>query len=176
LYAEIYADRKRDLIPYEPDQFYVYDFTLAELKTLKRRQKFLNRSQELNDKFDILTLQEVIDNVRRLTIDHPRNTNSDTPVGLYIELKNYQQNMDFIGLNMADLLNEVLRSNGLGTKADCLATKMPIIIQSFELPALYKYELLSDLPLVFLVWYTYETPDWEEVSKLAHGVGVGPQA
>lgn len=42
--------------------------------------------------------------------------------------------------------------------------------------ALRKYETLSDLPRVMLVWYPWENPDWGEVSQLAHGVGVGPEA
>lgn len=50
------------------------------------------------------------------------------------------------------------------------------MIQSFEIAALERYEQLSDLPLVMLVWYPWENPDWTQVSRLANGVGVGPKA
>jgi len=80
-----FADRRR-----ADNKFYVNDFSLAELKTLKRTQKYAERSQKLNANFQILTLQEVIDDVRRMGRDRPRRKNSDACVGLYIELKHYQ--------------------------------------------------------------------------------------
>jgi len=75
---------------------------------------------------------------------------------------------------MGDLLNEVLTENGLNSMENC-TSKIPIIVQSYELPALYKYESLSDLPLVYLMKKT-DAIDFLEVSKIAHGVGVGPKS
>ena len=43
---EAFAERRR-----ADDRFYVADFSLAELKTLKIRQQYSQRSQELNGSF-----------------------------------------------------------------------------------------------------------------------------
>jgi len=77
----------------------------------------------------------VIDNIRRIDSEASRNNNKNTRLGLYIELKNYHQNLNFTGLDMADLLNQLLTENGLNT-VDACSSSMPIIVQSFELPAL----------------------------------------
>ena len=50
-YADRFASKKR-----KDGEFYVYDFTLPELKLLKRKQRYNNRNQEMNGKFEILTL------------------------------------------------------------------------------------------------------------------------
>ena len=92
----------------------------------------------------------MIDNVRRIDKDSPRSNNRQTRIGLYIELKNYQMNLDYTGLDIGVLLNEVLTENGLNTVKKS-RSQIPIVVQSFDLPALFKYETLSDLPLVYLM-------------------------
>jgi len=101
----------------------------------------------MNDKFSMMTLQELIDTVRLLNSDAPRVSNGDTKVGLYIEIKDYQGQIVSPGYNLAELLFNTLNENNLATISDC-QDEIPIIIQSFELEGLEKFATLSDLPLV----------------------------
>ena len=84
-----------------------------------------------------------------LNADSPRVMNSDTKVGLYIELKNYYAQEVVHRQDIAVAVDKVLKANNLGTIADC-KDEIPIIIQGFQLDSLKKYATLSDLPLVFL--------------------------
>ena len=63
--------------------------------------------------------------------DAPRIVNTETTVGLYIELKDYNTYLADKGWDLAQMLFDVLSANGLGTIADSENT-MPIIIQSFD--------------------------------------------
>jgi len=55
-YANRFSDRKRS-----DGHYYVADFTLTELRLLKRLRREGDRSPMLNDKFEVLTLQELIE-------------------------------------------------------------------------------------------------------------------
>ena len=87
---------------------YVHDLTLAELKQLKRKQVETNRSTHLNDWYDVLTFQEVIDNLRSLMKESPRAINNDTRIGLFVELKGYLDHFTTTGLNLAQMTNDFL--------------------------------------------------------------------
>jgi len=72
----------------------VEDFSLAQLKMLRRFQRDQTyRSPMLNDRYDIVTMQEVIENVQMIIKDGPRRMNSETDAGLYIELKDYDDKL-----------------------------------------------------------------------------------
>ena len=62
-----------------------------------------------------------------LNADSPRTMNSDTKVGLYIELKNYFTQQVWHREDIAVAVDKVLKANNLGTIADC-KDEMPIII------------------------------------------------
>ena len=122
-----YLNDSTDVLQYESlfgdkvhhdGKYYVEDFTLQELKLLKRKQRYTFRSTLLNDKFEILTLQEVINNVNLLVTDAPRTENTGTTVGLYIELKDFNSYLSK-GIDMAELMNDILVANSLGTISDC---------------------------------------------------------
>ena len=106
----------------------------------------------MNDKFSMVTLQELIDTVKLLNADAPRVSNGDTKVGLYIEIKDYDGQILSPGYNLAELLFNTLDANNLGTISDC-QDEIPIIIQSFEFAGLKKFATMSDLPLVQLCHY-----------------------
>ena len=142
---------------------------MSELKLFKRKQRYEHRSQLENGKFEMVTLEEVIKHVRALNKDSPRTVNAETKVGLYIELKDYQDQIDELGQDIAELTFAMLSKYGLGTVADC-ENDVPIIIQSFELDALKKFATMSDLPLVMLTSYS-KSYDFDEISTVAHGVG-----
>ena len=174
-----YLNDSTDVLQYESlfgdkvhhdGKYYVEDFTLQELKLLKRKQRYTFRSTLLNDKFEILTLQEVINNVNLLVTDAPRTENTGTTVGLYIELKDFNSYLSK-GIDMAELMNDILVANSLGTISDCQDT-MPIIVQSFDFEALERYAELSDLPLIQLAhWGDEYLYDWDKISQVAHGCG-----
>lgn len=80
------------------------DFTYEELKSLKLKQRFENRSTLWNDHYTLLTFQEVIDLIRLLNKEYPRTNNAERKVGLYIELKDYSWNIEYAGYNTADVM------------------------------------------------------------------------
>ena len=47
----------------------------------------------LDDRYEIVTMNEVIENVKMLNEDAPRTMNSETKAGLYIELKQYDDKL-----------------------------------------------------------------------------------
>ena len=60
---------------------------------LKRYQNYDQRSPMLDDRYEIVTMNEVIENVKMLNEDAPRTMNSETKAGLYIELKQYDDKL-----------------------------------------------------------------------------------
>jgi len=165
-----YGGRWEDL-QRDDGQWYVEDFTLAQLKMLRRFQRYQDhRSAMLNDRFEMITMNELIENVIMLEQDAPRKINSGTKVGLYIELKNYDEKVKTRGIDEAEMLFELLQHYNLSTIADSKDT-IPIIIQSFDKNALTKMATLTDLPLVKLC-NDQHINDWDEISGYSHGVGV----
>ena len=117
------------------------DFTLAELKMLRARER-LPEIRVANTTFDglyeIPTLEEVIDLVRRKAGHTPR------PIGIYPEIK-HPTYFDSIGLSLEEPLVETLDRNGY-READA-----PAYIQSFEVASLRKIRAMARLPLVQLL-------------------------
>lgn len=66
-YAKRFKDRKRN-----DGKYYVADFTLTEIRMLKRIMREGYRTPVLNDKFEILTLQEIIEWILLLNKDQKR--------------------------------------------------------------------------------------------------------
>jgi hypothetical protein len=99
---------------------------------LKRIMREGNRTPVLNDKFEILTLQEIIEWIMLLNKEHKRVVQRDSkyPVGLYIELKDYTDNLKYTGIDMAEKMNSILTHYGINTVSTC-TYKMPIIVQAF---------------------------------------------
>ena len=62
------------------------------------------RSPLLNDRYDFVTLSELIENVQMLNSDDPRWVNSETKVGLYIEMKEYNEKKVVGQYDLAELL------------------------------------------------------------------------
>ena len=88
--------------------WFTEDFTLAELKTLRARERIpANRPGNVayNDQFDIPTLQEIIDLVKR------EGEARNKVIGLYPETK-HPTYFKAIGLPMEKRLVDALASNG----------------------------------------------------------------
>lgn len=69
----------------------MHDFTLTELRLFKRKMREDWRSPLNNNRFEMITVPEIIEWTNMLNADYPRRLNSDNeyPVGLYIEIKDY---------------------------------------------------------------------------------------
>jgi len=156
-----FADRKRandDPNDAPRDDWWVEDFTLAELKTLRARQPFPGRSKEFDGLYEIPTFDEMLALVARKAKEVGR------PVGIYPETKHpgfyHTKGYDF----EAPLL-KALESFDAG----------PVFIQSFEPEILKRLKGKTNAKLVLLV---YEKAPGagpniplEEIAKYADAVG-----
>jgi glycerophosphoryl diester phosphodiesterase len=120
--------------------WFTEDFTLAELKTLRAKERIpVLRPQNtaFDGKFEIPTFQEVIDLRKRLSHELRRE------IGIYPETKHptYFRNL---GLPLEERLVWALRRNGLDRK------QAPVFVQSFEVGNLQALEHVLRVPLVQL--------------------------
>ncbi len=136
-----FADRKRpagDADHQGQEDWWVIDFTLAELKTLRARQPFDGRSKEFDGQFDVPTFDEVLD------FAAARRTSSGNAVCIYPEAK-FPAFHAAAGHDMAEpILNALRRVNMEGVDA-------PVFIQSFEPDFVQRMNELTETPVVMLV-------------------------
>jgi glycerophosphoryl diester phosphodiesterase len=121
--------------------WFTEDFTLAELKTLRAEERIPGTRQEntiYNGRYQVPTLQEVIDLARRLSRE------LDREIGIYPETKHpgYFQE---IGLPLERPLVTTLRRNGLDDRRD------EVFVQSFETSNLKELDRRIDTRLVQLL-------------------------
>ena len=117
------------------------DFTLAEIKQLKARERIPTvrpANTRVDDQLEIPTLQEVIDLAKGLEKVTGRK------IGIYPETKHptYFANL---GLSMEAPLVAILRKNGYEGKRD------QVFIQSFEVANLKELSHMTNIPLVQLL-------------------------
>lgn len=122
----------------ETNDWFAGDFTLAELKTLRAKQAFADRDQSHNGKFEIPTLQQVID------LAKAESTRTGRTIGIYPETKHPIFHAA-IGLPLEDRLLDQLKAAGWTEKSS------PVIIQSFETANLKYLRGKTQLRLVQLV-------------------------
>jgi glycerophosphoryl diester phosphodiesterase len=115
--------------------WFTEDFTLAELKTLRARER-IPALRPTNTAFDgleqIPTLQEVIDLAR------------SNDVGIYPETK-HPSYFDGIGLSLEEPLVATLDRNGYTKRGS------PVFVQSFEVSNLKELNRMTRVPLVQLI-------------------------
>jgi glycerophosphoryl diester phosphodiesterase len=99
--------------------YFTEDFTLAEIKTLRAKERLPFRNQGWNGVYEIPTFQEVIDLVKRKSKEKGRT------IGIYPETK-HPSYFRSIGLALEPPLVKTLASNGY---TDASA---PVFVQSFE--------------------------------------------
>ena len=117
------------------------DFTLAELKTLRAKERLPDvrqRNTIYDGRYEIPTLQEVIDLRAELSKELGRT------VGIVPEVK-HSSYFKAEGLAIEPKLVQALRDNGLD-KADS-----PVVVQSFETANLRELNDEIDVPLVALL-------------------------
>jgi glycerophosphoryl diester phosphodiesterase len=161
--------------------WFTEDFTLAEIKTLRARERLPQlRGTGYDGRFEVPTLQEVIELVaamnQRLRLQGRRR------VGLYPETK-HPSYFDGIGLSLEEPLVQALHAAGLRRPED------PVFIQSFEVGNLKALSRLTRLRLVQLLdergapydlarsgdprtYVDLATPaGLREIAGYAHGIG-----
>ncbi|HEY9850676.1 MAG TPA: glycerophosphodiester phosphodiesterase [Leptolyngbyaceae cyanobacterium] len=118
--------------------WFVEDFTLSEVKTLRAKERLPFRDRSFDGLFEIPTLQEIIDLAKRKSAELGR------AIGIYPETK-HPTYFDGIGLSLEEPLVEILDANGYDRPED------PVFIQSFETANLKQLNQLTQLPLIQLI-------------------------
>ena len=121
--------------------WFTEDFTLAELKTLRAKERLpeLRQHNTLYDgRYEIPTLQEVIDLAKRLSKELHRT------IGIAPETK-HPTYFRSIGLPLEPALVRTLKDNGWADR------HAPVVIQSFETQNLKELDKQVDVPLVALL-------------------------
>ena len=140
---EEFEDRKREktIDGQRVAGWFVEDFTLAELQSLRAKERIANfrpANARFNGLFQVPTLADVVMLVRAKEAETGRR------IGLYPELKHPTFLLESEGIDMVDLLLLELRKLGV-TEID------PIFIQCFEVGTLQRLNKRSDFKLVQLV-------------------------
>jgi glycerophosphoryl diester phosphodiesterase len=143
-----FASRRRSaVIDGAPDEgWFASDFTLAEIKTLRAVQPLPERPQQFNRRFEIPTIEEVIEFVKRKSKETGRT------IGIYPEIKHSTYHKS-LGLPMEAALVRVLRSAGWDRR------DAPVFIQSFEQSNLKELRGMTRIRLVQLIDANDVNPD-----------------
>ena len=130
----------------EEEGWFASDFTLAEIKTLRAIQPMAERDQSHNGKYQIPTLQEVLD------LAKSEGAKAGRTVGVYPETKHPTYHVN-LGLKLEDRLLDVLAQYGYTSKTS------PVIVQSFEVSNLKYLRTKTQIRLVQLVDADDVNPD-----------------
>ena len=151
--AEKFPNRKatRTVDGRETTGWFVEDFTLAEVETLRAKERLSFRNQGNNGKFEIPTFNEIIALVQRESARRGR------PVGLYPETK-HPTYFRSRGLPLEEPLVDALNAAGLTSPNDW------VFIQSFEIGNLKDLNDMTNVRLVQLLGWGEETPYDQAVS------------
>jgi glycerophosphoryl diester phosphodiesterase len=118
--------------------WFVEDFTLAELRTLRAKERLAFRSHAYDGRFPVPTLDEVLDLVARKGREVGRT------IGVYPETKDPSY-FRSIGLPIEERLVDALRRHGLEGR------DAPVYIQSFEVENLRRLRTMTPVRLIQLV-------------------------
>ena len=162
--ADRFPDRKRTktIDGQSLTGWFTEDFTLAEIKTLRARERLAFRSHNYDGQFSIPTFDEVLDLAQRLGEARHR------PVGVYPETK-HPTYFRGISLPIEEKLLDSLKRHGWNDRA------APVFIQSFEQDNLRELRNKTTVRLIQLV----SSPAMVEGDGLksiaAYADGIGPE-
>jgi glycerophosphoryl diester phosphodiesterase len=141
--------------------WFTEDFTLAEIKTLRARERLDFRSHAYDGRFAIPTFDEVLALASRKSIELGR------PIGVYPETK-HPSYFRSLGLPLEDRLLAALRLYGLTD------TTSPVFVQSFEASSLRDLRPRTSVRLVQLTDRAADvTPEkLTDIATYADGIGV----
>jgi len=126
--------------------WFASDFTLREIKTLRAVQPFADRPSQFNGRFEIPTLEEIIDLVKRKSREKGRT------IGIYPETKHPTYH-ESIGLPLEGRLARILRAAGWDRRDS------PVFLQSFEPSSLKKLRQLTNNRSIQLIDANDVNPD-----------------
>jgi len=141
--------------------WFTEDFTLAELKTLRAKERLPDVRPDntaYDGQFEVPTLEEILD------LASASQTCAGRPVGVYPETK-HPSYFESIGLPLEEPLVETLHAHGY--RGDQAA----VFIQSFESSSLQKLRELTEIPLIQLVNCQAPPPDLDLIGSYADGIG-----
>ena len=162
--AERFPDRKRTRVidGQSVSGWFSEDFTLAEIKTLRARERLPFRSHAYDGQFQIPTFDEV------LALAQEKGAARGRPVGVYPETK-HPAYFRSIELPLEEPLVESLRKRGWNSR------DAPVFIQSFEQGNLRDLRKKTDVRLVQLV-STAAMVDGNGLKNIAeYADGLGPE-
>ncbi len=156
--------------------WFAEDFTLAELRTLRARERVGNirpGSAAYNHLYQVPTFEEIVQLVRVKEAEMGRT------IGLYPELKHPTAILEQEGIDMVDLVIRELRRFGLD------GADARVFLQVFEVGPLQRLNQRIDTPLVLLInaqdgpydepemrWAEMITPTGlAEIAEYADGIG-----
>jgi glycerophosphoryl diester phosphodiesterase len=141
------------------DGWFTEDLTLAELKTLRARERIPDVRPEnvaYDGRFEVPTFQEVIDLAARLSEELGRT------IGIYPETKHPAHHRS-LGLALEPALVAALRRNGLDSAG------APVFVQSFDPASLQELAGALTVPLVQLLGSG--PVDVEAIARYAQAIG-----
>ncbi len=160
--AERFPDRKatRTIDGQSMTGWFTEDFTLAEIKTLRAKERLAFRSHEYDGKFEVPTFDEVIALAQQLGRELRR------PIGVYPETK-HPSYFRGIGLPLEEKLLASLDKAGWNRK------QSPVFIQSFEIDNLRELRKKTAVRIVQLVTAAaaVDAAGLKAIAAYADGIG-----
>jgi len=160
--ADRFPDRKRTktVDGQSSTGWFTEDFTLAEIKTLRARERLSFRSHQYDGQFAIATFDEVLDLAKRLGDARHR------PVGVYPETK-HPTYFRGLSLPLEEKLLESLQRHGWNDRS------APVFIQSFEQGNLRELRRRTTVRLIQLVSSPamVEGDGLKSIATYADGIG-----
>jgi glycerophosphoryl diester phosphodiesterase len=142
--------------------WFVEDFTLAELRTLRARERLASRSHAFDGQFGIPTFDDVI--VLAQSLGQARGRE----VGIYPETK-HPAHFRKINLALEDRLVAALGRAGWSSRG------APVFIQSFEASSLRELRTKTEVRLVQLVTTPSHVTDLALRVIASYAAGIGPE-
>ncbi len=138
--------------------WFAEDFTLAELKTLRARERLAFRSHAFDGQFSIPTFEEI------LTLAASKSRDGGQPIAVYPETK-HPSYLRGIGLPLEERLVRILAAHDLTRPTD------PVFVQSFEADSLRRLRPLTRVRLVQLLDEGSPPADLRAIATYANGIG-----
>jgi len=118
--------------------WFTEDFTIAEIRTLRAKERLSSRSPAYNGQFSIPTFEQVV------ALAKTKSAELGRPIGVYPETK-HPSHFVRLGLPLEERIVAVLHAHGWNT-ADA-----PVLIQSFEVNNLKRLRQMTKVRLIQLL-------------------------
>jgi glycerophosphoryl diester phosphodiesterase len=162
-HPEFAARRRAQIIDGETmTGWFTEDFTIAEIKTLRARER-LPELRPQNSAFDGRFTVPTFDEIMQLAADANGRRGGTLRIGVYPETK-HPAHFAGIGLPLEQAVLDTLQRYGYA------ADGSPVFIQSFDPRNLRQLRGMTPLPLVQLL--EHELGDLGEIAKYADGIGI----